>query len=169
MKICFKCQIEKSLDEFYKHPQMPDGHLNKCKSCTKKDVKNREEKLKLNDDYIEKERKRGREKYHKYKYKTKNTSAPCQKYRKDFPEKYKAQIKSAKIEVLLGNRHHWSYNEEHYLDIIDISFKDHKKAHRFIIYDRERMMYRRIDNNELLDTKEKHLEWIMWCIKNKEN
>jgi hypothetical protein len=30
-------------------------------------------------------------------------------------------------------------------------------------------MYRRIDNMELLDTKEKHIEWIEWCIKNKED
>lgn len=37
-KECFKCNIIKSLDNFYKHPQMPDGHVNKCKDCNKKDV-----------------------------------------------------------------------------------------------------------------------------------
>jgi len=38
MKVCRDCQIEKSFDEFYKHPKMFDGHLNKCIACVKSRV-----------------------------------------------------------------------------------------------------------------------------------
>lgn len=37
-KTCFKCNAEKDITEFYVHERMADGHLNKCKSCTRADV-----------------------------------------------------------------------------------------------------------------------------------
>lgn len=37
-KRCFKCLCEKPFEAFYKHAAMGDGHLGKCKDCTKADV-----------------------------------------------------------------------------------------------------------------------------------
>ena len=59
-----------------------------------------------------------------------------------------------------NNLHHWSYNDEHFKDVIELNVKDHAMVHRHIIYDQERMMYRDLDG-VLLDTRERHIEY---CI-----
>lgn len=59
MKRCFKCEAEKPLDAFYKHPMMADGHLNKCKDCACKDV--RQHRIKNPEKVREYDRKRANE------------------------------------------------------------------------------------------------------------
>lgn len=172
-KKCFKCNEILPLSEYYKHKQMGDGHLNKCKSCTRSDVNKREKELRKDAKWIEGERKRGRNKYHRLGYKDLHKPTPqnkkkaIDKYKNRYPEKISAARYSQRIAPKGMESHHWSYNKEHWKDVIVLHPKDHYKAHIYIVYDQERFMFRRSDNNELLDTKEKHLKYITYCIENK--
>lgn len=169
-KICFKCNIRKPLTDYYKHKAMGDGYINKCKDCTKVDAKNRTEELSKDNDWKEKERTRGRDKYRRL-YAGTGKAKPdiVKKYNLKFPEKLKAKNKSQKMKKPFdgAEAHHWSYNDEHFKDVLWLSKKDHMKSHRFIVYDQERKMYRTHDTNILLDTKEQHEKYIFNCIKNK--
>ena len=71
-KKCFKCNSVKPLPEFYKHSAMGDGHLNKCKICTKKDVSIRLNYKMKDENFANNERKRHREKYYRLGYKEKH-------------------------------------------------------------------------------------------------
>ena len=166
MKKCFKCGIEKELSEFYAHPRMGDGHLGKCKECTKNDTKIHEAKIKSTPEGIESERKRHREKYHRLKYKDVYKPTPEEKkemmakYDAKYPEKKIAKSHAGKIIAPEGfEKHHWSYNKVHWKDVFFLTNKNHNTAHRFMIYDQERMMYRTL-NGELLDSRESHEIYI---------
>ena len=169
-KVCFKCKELKPLSDYYKHKMMGDGHLNKCKLCAKKDVKDRYDVLKSDSSFIQSERKRGRNKYRRLYLGTGKANAESNKrYIQKYPEKAKCQSLSSSLKNTGFEKHHWSYNIEHAKDVIWLTKKDHNKAHRFIVYDQERMMYRRFHDNILLDTKELHHAFIDHCIKTMED
>lgn len=85
-KRCFKCRKKKPLDQFYKHKEMADGHLNKCKLCTKKDVKRR---------YYDPESRQTIREYEKKRFQTPERKSKILEYQKKrrltYPGKYKAR------------------------------------------------------------------------------
>lgn len=162
------------MTEFYKSAGYKGGYTKRCKSCTKKKAREREEKLKSTPEGLAKERARHREKYHRLSYKEKHKPTPemkkaaMERYKNKFPEKQAARNKTShmKPEVKGNHLHHWSYNEDHYKDVIELSELDHNKLHRYMTYDQERMMYRTTEG-VLLDTKKAHLEYFK-SLKDKE-
>lgn len=170
-KVCFKCESEKPLTAFYKHKAMGDGHLGKCKTCTKSDSNKREKELRKNADWVEKEKERAREKYYRLGYNDKHKpssekkSEYMNKYRKKYPYKFKAKNASQRVEKInkSNHNHHWSYQEQHWKDVIELDIKTHNLIHRLMDYDNNTRMYISAITNELLDTKEKHLKHIELC------
>ena len=160
MKVCKDCKQEKDTSEFY-------GGQGECKECTKKRVRLREQKLRLNPNFVESERVRSREKYHRLNYKDKHKPTPKMKkeqikrFNLKYPEKVICKNKTSHLKPLVkGNHlHHWSYNVEHAKDVIELNPKDHAKIHRVLKYNQKTFMYKDLNGN-LLYTKEKHLDYI---------
>lgn len=170
MKKCFKCLETKTIESFYKHPQMPDGHVNKCIKCAKKESSERL-KIKMEDPvFVEKEKARCLEKdrrlYRKslkpFNERVKGENKEIWKNHRDkYPEKYLARILSKNFHSKIKGfeMHHWNYNREFATDLIELSKKDHYKAHRFLIYHQDLKIYKTIDN-VMLTTKDEHIQYL---------
>lgn len=133
-KRCFKCGLVKPLEEFYKHERMADGHLNKCKTCNKKDV--RQNYANKRAQYQDYDRRRNKTEARK---RQQRESAKLQ--RQIHPEKFAMRgvfwnaIVSGKIKrmpcVKCGNPksegHHHDYSKP--LDVIWMCFVCHRLEH----------------------------------------
>jgi hypothetical protein len=170
MKICKICGIEKEETEFY---FQSDRITLKpyCKSCNKRksyenakshnfEYYKRPENVLKRREYesnpIQKEKRKIR---FEERYKEKYSGYYKLWYRK-YPEKIAAYLAGKEDKAEAGfNKHHWSYNEEHQRDYIMLDSKRHLIAHKHMIYDQERKMYRTLQG-VLLDSKEDHINYI---------
>lgn len=131
---CFRCGKTKPLSDFYKHPQMGNGHLGKCKECNKQDVR---DNYRLRRDqyrryYAERETTQRRKEHRHRRQKLR---------RQKHPEKYKANylagdaIRDGRLIrqpcEKCGNpkteAHHDDYSKP--LDVRWLCFKHHREHH----------------------------------------
>ena len=138
MKTCFKCVTEKPLSDFYKHPQMADGHLNKCKECAKKDSDDNFKRKQEDPHWQIKERERQRKKQANRRdlgmvksYKRKNDYI---KTKEKYGE-YLSAIKNGKLTpqpcAVCGKDktqgHHEDYSKP--LDVVWLCIRHHQDRH----------------------------------------
>jgi len=155
MKKCFKCGIAKELSEFYVHPKMGDGHLGKCKSCTKNDSNKRDKELRNDPEYCEKERLRAKEKYHRLNYRER--SFELKKLRPYINNSYKMLHKKLKLPKD-KNIHHWNYNEIDDFSVYDKRF--HRFIHRYLFLDKRTLCFKTVEG-ELLYSRKLHDNYII--------
>jgi len=169
-KTCKKCGKTKDVFEFYGNHQMVGGCYNTCKECTREYAKKRRQRLQSDQNWVEKEKSRHREKYHRLGYRDRHKPSPkskkriMEKYKMKFPEKIVAHRLSQSIVRPGFHVHHWSYVVEHAKDVFYLTNEDHFTAHRFLIYDQERMQYRTTDG-VLLDSRQAHEAYVSKMIK----
>lgn len=134
LKTCFKCLETKPVTDFYQHKGMADGHLNKCKTCAKQDVKkNYHTNFKHYQEY-ESTRK-------DLPHRKLLNMTVSKEYRKNHPERYRAHnlvgnaVRDGRLLkqacFICGNEkteaHHPDYSRP--LDVTWMCSKHHKETH----------------------------------------
>lgn len=154
-KVCFKCGKEKPLTEFYRHKQMADGHLNKCKECTKKDVSIRYFSKADDTEWVEKERARGREKYFRLGYRDKYRK--IHSFNESVYKNLNKRLRCMNIDMQGKEIHHWNY--DNLLSFFILTRRQHHKIHKYLKKTDENVFVD-VRDGSILDTHIKHLEYM---------
>lgn len=158
-KVCIRCGQEKQISEYYTHPRMKDGHLNKCKKCCKSDAASNYKIKSKNTWFVESERRRGREKYKRLNYKTKYHNNPIKSF-SDTKNLHRNLI-NAGFDMAMKEAHHWNYNFPRQGFIL--SRKVHKMIHRNLSFNKETKCF--MTGGKILLTFEDHREYINNTLK----
>ncbi len=136
-KKCFKCCETKDLNDFYKHKEMSDGRIGKCKECAKKDV------LLHRGKNIDKIRAYDRERAN-LPHRKKAAAAYLKKYRKAYPLRKTANsmvrnairtgrlVRPDKCEACKRKKKVCGHHKDYYkpLDVMWLCQPCHKKEHK---------------------------------------
>lgn len=119
MKTCYICKKQKPISQFYRDRSTPDGRQYRCKECDKaKSIKWQRE----SGYNSEREKSKRQESQRKAK-----TAVKIAVKQGKLPN-----VKSISC-VDCGEQaqeyHHWSYKEEHWLDVIPLCITCHKARH----------------------------------------
>ena len=120
----------------------------------KKDVSQNYGIKSKDESWVEKERNRGREKYHRLNYKNKQ----FKKTKKDFSgiNNTRRSLKYRNYSIDGKEAHHWNYNKPR--SIILLSPKAHHRIHKYVKANREDKYLYTLDGLRL-DTEEKTLKF----------
>lgn len=156
MKQCRDCGQLLSLDSFYVHKAMADGHLNKCKYCVKSRVnRHREFNVELAREYDRQRadlphRVAARKEYQRTSQYKASRPLLNKRYNERHPEKHRARTavsNALKLGQLIrqpcqicgdskSEAHHEDYSKP--LDVIWLCNEHHKARHREINAERRR-------------------------------
>lgn len=158
MKECITCKRLLEMESFYIHEKMADGHLNKCKDCIKESTRKRHRMNMNNPEYIQKQRKRGRDKYRRLNYISRGSRS------NNLPPRYRNLNRFLKLRGLDMEEkefHHWNYN---LLDEgVILSRRNHSLIHNYLEFVQELNIFSYKGN--ILDTEDKHIKAIKDIMK----
>lgn len=150
-KKCKKCGRELPITEFYLNCRTKDGHKSKCIDCVKEEEHKRYGEKSKDEEWMEKERTRGRERYKRLNYKDATWNHKTRKIN-PLEGTTAADLRRKGFDTKGKEAHHWNYNEPK--SVFLMSRKAHHRIHQYLVVNYDDKFCYTVDG-EKLDTVEK--------------